>query len=220
MGRMAAGVAHEVRTPLASIRGSVEILSDDYPQDDPKRPFLEILHQETDRLKRVTEEFMDLSRPAPLEIAEVDLGALLRDTLRSVTARTRSVAWEPVLPKGGTVRAAADPERIRRVVDNLLANAAAVSPKAATVRVRLERRGSWATLSVEDEGPGLPPGEQERIFEPFFSRRKEGTGLGLAIALQIARAHGGELAAEDRPEGGARFTLRIPVAGPGREGGP
>lgn len=209
-GRTAAGIAHEVRTPLASVQGSLEILAEDYGASHPRRPYFDILVQETGRLKRVMDEFLDLNRPVSVEAIPTDLGPFLeecRSALRPL-ADSKGVALRLETP--GTVTAPMDRERMRQVVTNLLRNGIQACREGGAVTLAWGRHGDGLVLTVEDDGPGIAPQDLGRIFEPFFTRRDEGVGLGLSLARQIAKAHGGSVEAENRPQGGARFTLRIP----------
>jgi len=212
LGRMAAGVAHEVRTPLGSIQGVAEILEEDFPPAHPRRPFFEILVKESRRLKTVVDDFLDLGRP--LEIRRVPLSVVsaveeARESLRG-EAEEKEVRFE-VEVEGAPV-AGADPSRFHQILTNLLRNAIEASPPGGVVRITAAERGGSLLLAVEDGGPGLAEGEAERLFEPFYTKGKKGTGLGLALVRRIAEAHGGEVRGENRPEGGARFSVRLPLA--------
>lgn len=213
LGRAAAGIAHEVRTPLGSIQGAAEILAEDYPEGHPRRPYLGILLEECRRMGRVVEDFLSLGRPVVLHRSEVDLAAASREVTGALAAeaRERGVALEVEAP-GEPLLLEADPDRLRQVLVNLASNALAVSPRGAGVSLRVVRAGAEARLEVLDRGPGVPEEQRERIFEPFYSRRPDGTGLGLAVARLVARAHGGDLRCEPRAGGGSRFVLRLPAA--------
>jgi signal transduction histidine kinase len=226
MGQLAAGMTHEIRNPLGSIRGTAEILKDDFPPGHPKAEFLEILLKETERLNGVVEEFLGYARQGDRGQDEVcDLGRVVRQTaaLTEAQARKAGVAVRCEVNEGLRVRGS--PGQLAQVVLNLVLNAVQASPPGSEVRVSAEVRpgrvpgpeyreveGRLALLRVEDQGPGLPPEALSRVFEPFFTTKEDGTGLGLAISQRIAEAHGGRIEAENRPEGGARFTLTLPLA--------
>jgi signal transduction histidine kinase len=214
LGRMASGIAHEVRTPLGSIQGVAEILAEDYPADHPRRPFFDILTQEIDRLKKVVKDFLDLSRPIKVEPTALHPYDVVGACFQSLKgpADEKGVRLEHV-PKGNC-RVFADASRMHQVLTNLVRNGIQFSPEGGAVEVRTEARKDGCLLVVEDGGPGLPE-ESERIFEPFFTSRKDGTGLGLALVTQIVHAHGGWIKAENRAEKGARFTVWLP-GGAGR----
>ncbi len=212
MGRMASGVAHEVRTPLGSIQGAAEILAEDFPQGHPRRPFYEILLEETARLKRVVEDFLDLGRPIPLNPGPIRLVEAVKEVFQSLgpEAARAGVSLHSDLREDAVVRA--DPLRLHQALANLVLNGLQASPPGACVKVRSEEAPGLCTLLVEDEGPGLPPGEEGRIFEPFFTKRKDGTGLGLALVKQIVQAHGGSVEGWTRPGGGSVFALNLPAS--------
>jgi two-component system, NtrC family, sensor histidine kinase HydH len=209
-GRTAAGIAHEVRTPLASVRGSVEILAEDYPDSHPRRPYFDILAKETGRLKQVMDEFLDLNRPVSIAVRATNLRPFLGECLETLRPLAESKGVTLRLETPGTCTLPMDPDRMRQVVTNLLRNAIQASPEGGAVSLAWARREGAASVAVEDGGPGIPETDLGRIFEPFFTRRREGVGLGLTLARQIAVAHGGSLEASNRPQGGARFTLRLP----------
>ena len=212
LGRASAGIAHEVRTPLGSIQGAAEILGEDYPEGHEHRPFFDILVQECRRLGRVVDDFLDLSRPISLDRDQIAVGPLMEDALSAV----RSLAAEKhialaIAPPSAEGAAFLDSHRIHQALVNMLRNAVQVTPPEGPVDLCLRWEGSMAVFEVLDRGPGLDPGDRERIFEPFFSRRKDGTGLGLPLARQVATAHGGTLTVSPRNGGGAVFALRIPA---------
>jgi len=226
IGQLAAAMTHEVRNPLGAIKGTAEILRDEFPKGHPKAEFLEILLKETDRLNRVVEDFLGYARHRPVDerTEVVDLCALTRETATLVETQSRKsgVHLRLDLPEGLTV--CGSYSQAKQVVLNLLLNAVQASPQGGTVGVRAEvQRGrvqgpeyrevasQLAVLTVEDEGDGVPAEVLPRLFEPFFTTKAEGTGLGLAISQRIAAALGGTLHAENRPGGGARFTLSLPL---------
>ncbi|GAB4258941.1 MAG: ATP-binding protein [Deferrisomatales bacterium] len=227
IGELAAGMTHEIRNPLGAIKGTAEILKDDFPPGHPKGEFLEILLRETERLNGVVEEFLGYARSKGSggeETEPVDLSRLVRETATLFSAQSRKGGV--VLDVGGEegLTVSGSGAQLKQVVLNLLLNAAQASPQGRAVRVRTEVRtgtvvgpeyreveGRLAAVVVEDEGPGLPPDVRDRVFKPFFTTKEEGTGLGLAISQRIARAHGGDLTGENREDGGARFVLTVPL---------
>lgn len=226
IGQLAAALTHEIRNPLGAIRGTAEILRDEFPDGHPKAEFLEILLRETDRLNRVVEDFLGFARPRPSGdgVEVVDLGVLARETadLVGTQAKKAGLSLRMDIPPGFLVRGS--PVQLKQVLLNLLLNAVQATTPGHSIGMRccarqgkvqgLEYReveGRLVALTVEDEGPGIPGDVLPRVFEPFFTTKSEGTGLGLAISLRIAEAHGGTLTAESPVEGGARFTLTLPL---------
>jgi len=214
LGALSVGIAHEIRNPLASISGAIEILEGAVPAGDDRHEFVDILKKEIARLNGLVGRQLDLARTAPVERAACDLGAIAREVTDLARKQAESqgvVVATDVDP--ATPAAWADESRVRQAVLNLVVNAIQAMPTGGEMRVAVVPRESRAVVVVEDRGPGLPPADRDRLFEPFFTTKREGTGLGLAIAWQIARQHDGELVAEDREGGGARFALALPVAG-------
>jgi two-component system, OmpR family, sensor kinase len=208
IGAMAAMVAHEVRNPLGILRGQIELARERLAPTAPPREherFAEMI-AEVDRLNRLTEEFLGLTRDLPLEPSDVDLGALAR----TVADEARLIAPGATLTATGEATVRADPDRLRQAILNLVLNAAQVG--GAGVHVAIEvAAGERARISVVDDGPGVAAELAARLFEPFATARPGGTGLGLAAARRIAERHGGELVLESRPGArGARFSIYLP----------
>ncbi len=224
MGSLVAGVAHEVRNPLFSISAVVDALE---PQLGERTAFMEyatLLRSQVHRLSQLMRDLLDygkpsMLRPSPTSLAEVwrrasrACAALARE--RKVTVKERLAADVPSLDIDGT--------QLERAFENLLTNAIQHAPAGSAVLVLagLDLSGPEPLVrcTVEDDGPGLGPESLERIFQPFFTRRKGGTGLGLPIVQRVLDAHGGRVMAENRAEGGARFTVLLPVRR-APEGGP
>ena len=214
MGALVAGVAHEVRNPLFSISATVDALETDL-RDRPD--FVELaglLRSQVARLTQLMRDLLDYGKPAALSLAVVQPGDPMRVALRACAPLAHSKGVEltaevaPSLPP-----LALDAGRMEQVLENLLANAVQHAPRGTAVRVSAHLANGDAAVAfrVEDEGPGIAPADLERLFEPFFSRRKGGTGLGLPIVQRIVDAHGGVIRAANRPQGGAVFSVTLPV---------
>jgi signal transduction histidine kinase len=211
LGRASAGIAHEVRTPLGSILGAAEILADDYAPHHPHRPFLDILTEEGRRLSRVVDDFLDLSRPVSVEPTNCPIFPLLQDARSSVEglAADKGVTLKFPAPPSTETVFKMDGDRVRQALMNLLLNAVQASPKKGLVEVSYRLRPGELEIAISDTGPGVAEEEREKIFEPFYTRRKDGTGLGLPLARQIAVGHGGTVTVASGPLSGATFMLRI-----------
>jgi signal transduction histidine kinase len=215
--------SHELRTPLASLDGMLELLDDDLgsgnPDLDDARSLLERARTQSRRLSRLAADLLDLSRldaQVQLRSEPVELGELSRAVLAEFELGTEERGIVSSLDdSAGQVWARGDPGGIARIVRILLDNAVRVSPQGGQIAVEL-RNGEHASLTVRDDGPGVPPEERELIFQRFQRGRatggSPGFGLGLAIGRELADRMGGELVLEEADTPGATFTLRLPVA--------
>jgi signal transduction histidine kinase len=217
LGELSAMLAHEIRNPLGSIRGTAEILRDDFQPGDRKYEFLEILIKETDRLNRVVEDFLNLARPLQVERETCDLMAELEEVVTLVTgeAATRGVRLELLPATLPPVRG--DREKLRQVFLNLILNGVQASGRGgrltitATLHIADEGAPTGVELTFADTGTGIEQAILSRIFEPFFTTKTGGTGLGLAIAQKIIESHGGTIAVESAVGKGTTFCVRLPL---------
>jgi signal transduction histidine kinase len=205
IGRLAAGVAHEINNPLGVILGYVRVMRRAATNGIAKD--LAIIEEEAVRCQQIVEGLLDLSRASTPPPAEVDMRELCDD----VVARLReSEAIEDVtVTVEGKGTATGSPQKLRQVVTNLIKNAVEAAGPHGSVRIHAGASRDWVTLSVADSGPGIAPEVNDRLFEPFFTTKPRGTGLGLAVSQAIARAHGGSIEVDRSPSGGALFTLRL-----------
>src|SRR5919198_6447152 len=206
VGRLAAGVAHEINNPLAVILGYVRLLRKRVePSVDED---LAVVEEETLRCKEIVEGLLDLSRPLQAGHERVDLRPLCADV---VTRFREANALDGIdVAIEGDAVAEGQPSKIRQIVANLVRNGAEAAATGGRVVVTLAQDDREARLTVTDSGAGLDARAREHLFEPFFTTKDRGTGLGLAISRAIARAHGGDVEAANGEGGGATFTLRLP----------
>ena len=221
LGKLLAGVAHEVRNPLAGIRSTVQLWQRGIGRDDES---LAGLVEEVDRLEGIVSRLLQFSRADAQDLAPGDLNAVVAEVARLTAPRAEAqdVELELDLERGLPPAALAAPALIQ-VLRNLTTNALQVMPEGGTLRLQTGRSadGRAVEARVADTGPGLSPEASRHLFEPFFTTKAEGTGLGLAIAREIALAHRGDLRAENPPgRRGAVFTLTLPVAEAAAPGGP
>ena len=212
LGEMAAVLAHEIRNPLGSIRGTAEILRDDYRPGDPKHEFIEIQIKETERLNRVVEDFLAMARPQPPEMVR----CLLREELETIVALTANDARERKVrlvlePVAGDAVVRADGEKLRQAFLNIVINALQATPQGGTVTIATRQTDSMFEIRFSDTGPGIDADTLARIFEPFFTTKPDGTGLGLAITKKIIEGHGGTLEVESAPGRGTTVAVRLPM---------
>ncbi|MEV1065004.1 ATP-binding protein [Streptomyces sp. NPDC050263] len=219
--RFAADVSHELRTPLAAMSAVTDVLDEDAAGLDPDTATaVRLISEETVKLARLVDDLMEISRfdagAAVLHLDEIDLAESLRRTLAS---RGWTDTVDALLPRPDALRGRVDPRRLDVVVANLVGNA--LRHGARPVRLRLYEgdrpgAGRWAVIEVLDGGPGIPDSVLPHVFERFYKSdaarsRTEGSGLGLAITEENVRMHGGTVRAANRPEGGAVFTVELPL---------
>ncbi len=221
--RFAADVAHEIKNPLTSLRSAVETTA---RITDPERQkkLIGIIVEDVQRLDRLITDISDASRlDAELsraEAADVDIArmvSMLAELYRATLAESGPKVTVSIQP-GATLKVVGIEDRLVQVLRNLITNAISFSPPDGTIALRTWRAGRQVVITVEDDGPGIPPSKLTAIFDRFYSERPAGekfgthSGLGLSISHQIVTAHGGEIFAENREEGrGARFTVRLPA---------
>jgi two-component system sensor histidine kinase HydH len=213
VGSLAAGVAHEIRNPLSSLKGFATYFRQRYGgvPDDVK--VADIMIQEVDRLNRVITELLEFSRPMELKRKAVDLAGLVRHTLGTIEgqARGEGVTVQSNLPPGLPL-AYVDPDRMTQVFLNIFLNALAATDRGGVLTVDVARQDdNTLRVSVADTGTGIRKEDIGRVFDPYFTTKPSGTGLGLAIVHRIVEAHGGEIRLESEPGKGSAFTIFLPI---------
>ncbi len=214
VGKLSAGLAHEIRNPLASIKGSADILASEFPAAHPKSRFLHILQEEAARLNDVLTRFLDFARPAGRTRQPVDLALELREIADLLRAREGAPRVDVDVPPGAWTLAG-DPVQLRQLLLNLALNAAAAAGPDGTVSLALERTDAAIALCVTDTGPGFTSEALTALGTPFYSTREGGTGLGLATGMRIARDHGGRLTVDETHSPGARVVVQLPFVSEG-----
>jgi signal transduction histidine kinase len=206
IGRLAAGVAHEINNPLGVILGYTRLL--EKHAHPPLADDLAVIEEETLRCKEIVEGLLDLSRPVQVSHETVELRATVDEVIERL--REAGVLRGVEVRVVGAARVDGHPSKLRQVLANLTRNAAEAAGPGGSVEIALVEDGASAAVSVRDDGPGLDGEALSRLFEPFFTTKEKGTGLGLAISRAIARAHGGEIEAANAAVGGALMTVRLP----------
>ena len=211
VGRLAGSVAHEVRNPLSAVRGLVQYLAKGHEPGTRSYQCAETAVSEVDRLERVVSSLLDYTRPRSPRLISMDLHESIAGTLRLLADEPRSQGVEIISRLDQDLPLVkADPDQVRQILMNLIINALEANNGTGQVTVAAHRHGRQVRVVISDQGPGLPPGKSEEIFDPFFSTKERGSGLGLAIARRLARGMGGDLAAGSTVEqGGARFILTL-----------
>jgi signal transduction histidine kinase len=214
VGALVTGVAHEVRTPLFSISASLDAYEGQLADAHEREEFMALLRSQVKRLTNLMTDLLDYAKPPALRLVRGGIIPVIQRAVRSCAAAAAEAGVElaeDIASEPGEVER--DEGRVEQVFQNLIANAVQLSPRGSTVRMAVRPARGGIACAVEDQGPGLPAGDAERVFEPFFTRRKGGTGLGLSIVRRIVEEHGGTVAAANRAEGGAVFTVWLPAAG-------
>ncbi|HVF43242.1 MAG TPA: ATP-binding protein [Pyrinomonadaceae bacterium] len=213
VGRVAAGIAHEIRNPLAAMRGSIQVLKSDI-QDPSQAELMDIVLRESDRLNRIITDFLTYARPRKFSLVETDLREPLRETfalLRHSPEILDGHTLEEDLPEE-PLTAWADAEGVRQVFWNLSRNALKAMPDGGTLRAEMRHAsGERVRVTFTDTGRGMSPAQVERLFEPFSSSTTGGTGLGLSIVYQIIRDHGGTINVRSREGHGTTITIELPA---------
>lgn len=221
LGQLSAGMAHEIRNPLAGIAMTAQVLRGRLGDRPDAEPYLERIQAEIQRLERIVRSLLEFSRPARPQLAPLDLAGSARRVLEDLAPQAAAHGVRLADELGAPLWALADRDQVHQVLLNLLQNALQACRPGDAVGLRLERvavvgGADRVRLSVWDSGAGVPESARARLFEPFFTTKAEGTGLGLAVCRQIALEHGGRLEYRPRPAGGSEFTLELGAAAPTR----
>jgi two-component system sensor histidine kinase PilS (NtrC family) len=215
VGRMAASIAHEIRNPLAAMRGSIQMLRSEMGADPAQVQLMEIILRESDRLNRIIADFLNYARPRSIVRSQTDVGELLRETfmlMRHSPEITADQKLEQQLPHEPLV-ADVDAEQLRQVFWNLSRNALQSMPETGTLRAEIGRNANGRVrITFADTGRGMSPEQVEHLFEPFSSTTG-GSGLGLSIVYQIIRDHGGTITARSREGQGTTIIIELPDEG-------
>ncbi len=214
IGRMAASIAHEIRNPLAAMRGSIQMLRSEMDQDSSHAELMEIILRESDRLNRIITDFLNYARPRSLVQSRVNVGDLLHQTFALLKHSPEILETQNIVEElpSETLVAEADEGQLKQVFWNLARNALQAMPQGGTLKAQLQRNSSnRLRISFSDTGRGMTPDQVEHLFEPFSSTTG-GTGLGLSIVYQIIRDHGGTINVRSREGQGTTITIELPIA--------
>lgn len=212
IGHLSAGLAHEVRNPLASISGAASILSRHIPNDEKLKRCVEIIQTECQRLNGLLTNFLNFARPRSPSFQQINIRTLLMDVreLGEHAVDKKQIVFrlqiEDALPD-----VECDPDQLRQVLLNLIINAIAASPDTATIFLVAHSDLGKVAIRVVDEGSGVAPEDVEKLFDPFFTTKESGTGLGLSVAHQIVNQMGGQLTARRNDDRGMTFSVILPV---------
>ncbi|NLE86571.1 MAG: two-component sensor histidine kinase [Myxococcales bacterium] len=211
LGRLAAGLAHEIRNPLSSISGSIRLLQTAPELGEEDRELCDLIDREADRLNELVSDMLDLSRPRKPELRPIDVAALAREVVQLASRSGRGVSDVRIVytgpPDGVWIRA--DGQQARQLLWNLVRNAVQASSAGGEVRVILEGSPARVELTIEDDGVGIDPATLHQLFDAFFTTRSQGTGVGLAVVKRIADEHGFHIGVDTERKRGAAFRLDL-----------
>jgi two-component system sensor histidine kinase PilS (NtrC family) len=215
IGQLAAGIAHEIRNPLASISGAIQLLNDEQGKGESSQRLMEIILAESGRLNRLITDFLLYAQPPKLNKKKVNIGALVDSTLEVFSRSpqwTKGIKLAKIIEPDITI--AGDAQQLEQVLWNLFINAVDAMAGKGMLEVKVHQNGMerTATLTVADTGKGIPPKDLKRIFDPFFTTKEGGSGLGLSIVHKIVETHGGDISVDSQSERGASFSLTFPAS--------
>lgn len=212
IGQLSASIAHEVRNPLAGIKGALEIISSDVDENNPKRRFVGIAHKEIARLESLVTDFLRFARPPAPEMAPDDINRVVRSVLELSRKHLSDNRISVNLRLADGISSSfMDSNQVRQVILNLVLNAAQAMPDGGGLTIVTCEENGNIRVDISDTGAGIPEGIAELIFAPFYTTRPDGTGLGLAVSRRIIRGHGGDITMRSRAGEGSTFTAALPV---------
>ncbi len=212
LGRLAANIAHEIRNPLASLTGAIEVLTGPAAAGEARDRLAQIVVRESERLNQIIKNFLEYARPAPLTLEAINIADTLEEVLLLLEHRVRPGSVKIVREFLPSVVWRVDPQQFKQVVWNLCLNAVDAMPGGGELRVgAVAVPRQLLEVWVSDTGRGIAPGDLPQLFEPFFSTKPEGTGLGLALVHRIVQEHGGEIDVRSTPGLGTTVTVTLPA---------
>ncbi len=214
VGRVAAGLAHEIRNPLGAMRGAIQVLESNTERGSMNAELMEIILKESDRLNSIITNFLSYARPPAAEFVQTDVAEAVRELMKLLRHSPDVEAHHELIDDSGSesIMIAADPAQLRQIFWNLARNAMQAMPNGGKLRIGLERiPNNRVRISIEDTGKGMSPEQVEQLFEPFSNSTSGGTGLGLSIVYQIVRDHNGVINVRSLEGKGTTITIDLPT---------
>ncbi len=212
LGEFSAGIAHEIKNPLASIKNFTQLLPSEYEDPRFRKEFVETVTNEVNRINRIVNDLLNYARPRKIKLIKTDIPSLVDEIVYSLSS---VLGEQHVTIKKDFCQiplVEVDPEQIRQVLLNIVMNAVEATPKGGTVEITIRtNENQEAEIEVSDTGRGIPEKILPALFNPFFTTKEGGTGLGLSIALRIVTEHNGRIKAKSKITGGASFTISLPI---------
>ena len=221
LGELAAGLAHEIRNPLAGIAGVIEIIGRDLPASSPARVVIKDVRQEIAQINHIVTDLLHTARPHPPEIRRSDLNATIEHAVMLARQQALSRPIEIEFQRNPAVpEVEHDSDQIHQVLLNLMINSIQAIESEGKILVELKLEGTCAAIAVVDTGRGIPPDHLPNIFRPFYTTKGNGTGLGLSLARRIVEEHGGRIDVASSVGEGTRFVVSLPIVRPDSESAP
>lgn len=213
-GQLAAGIAHEIRNPLTSLKGFLQLLKSGSSSAAKREAYVTIMLEELGRIEQILGELLVLSRPRDAQFAKTRIAHMIRQVvlLLQPQAVMRGVEIK-VRPISDTAYIYCDENQIKQVLINIVKNGIEAMERGGTLTIEVFAEGDTAAIRIADQGTGIPPDKLDRLGSPFFTTKENGTGLGLTVCYRIVRNHGGRIGVESRQGEGTTFTLYLPVEG-------
>ena len=212
LGELTAGLAHEIRNPLGSIKGAIEILEGGFDKANPKYEFIGIIKSELDRLNKLVSEFIGFAKPPEPQLMDSDINEIIDSVVRLTGKKAEKQKVNITTDLDRTLPyILVDSEQIKQVLLNIVINGVQAMPEGGNLFVKTTQANGIVQVSIKDEGIGIAKEKVPRIFDPFFTTKENGTGLGLSISYQLVKKNGGEILVTPNPDQGLTFTIKFPI---------